>query len=151
MPLTCPGSRISIWAPVPFVCLVCFVVKILWQTTKYTNYTKKKSEINTNGACRLRIVGCRLLEVRCSRSNPHPFSLFARSLSGFLDDNAADMRRFENVNVCAGHHEEASVPRDGDRLAVLDSDAPTIIQFEGKRLERCGSKHVPDFFNVHVV
>jgi hypothetical protein len=59
------------------------------------------------------------------------------------------VRRLNDVNVRARHYKEPTVPGDGDRFTVLDSDAATVVQFEDERLERRRMKHVPDFIDIH--
>src|SRR6266478_6321157 len=68
--------------------------------------------------------------LRLSTLNAHPLSCLARSLRGFLDDNAADLRRLNDVDARARHYEEPTVPGDGDRFTVLDGDTATVVQFE---------------------
>src|SRR6266581_3154822 len=120
--------------------------------------------------CGLLVAGCRLLDVRCSRFNAprspvlrssltakdgtlhaprSTSSCLARSLNRFLDDNAADVRRLNDVDARARHYEKPTVPGDGDGFTVLDGDTATVVQFEDERLERRGMKPVPDFIDIH--
>jgi hypothetical protein len=77
------------------------------------------------------------------------FSSLARSRDRFLNDDTADVRWLNDVNVRARHYKEPAVPGDGDRFTVLDGDPATVVQFEDERLERRGMKQVPDCFDIH--
>src|SRR5213593_3759153 len=96
-------------------------------------------------------VGCSMLDVPGSTLHAprSTSSSLARSLNRLLDDNAADVRRLNDVDVRARHYKEPTVPGDGDRFVVLDGDAATVVQFEDEGLERRCVKPVPDFFDIH--